>query len=641
MNLISKETQISKGKVHYLIKNWKERLEGSDIEKIREFSNLVKSSNVSIEQCAQGFRIINILKSFGIGNLDISDDSDGNDAYKDIDNHTNDNYNEFFSFVKEIYNNCKKLEISPAIITSWVKDLVDFRSFIIDANNKVFEGDDDDGYSIILPTTATTTTTTLTQEQEEEEQENNLKDFQSPINEEINNYNLDKKNERTNPFIESLPSNLSSNQSINSSSSSLTTELKIPFVSQVSFFISEKKKEIEILNNNQKTIEKNLKSLKEQESKTVENLNTIIQKEKFAISYINWFSNLEQSLQQNYNIDIKKDIQSFSKLINDFKQKGYYAEDILQEYLKSLSLKLEIKTNEDKIQSLQGQISQLTEQVSYLESKINQHKMTLDRYSHLEAMGFGLTELRQLWNNILEIAEANNISYREAVSKFLKDIEEQYDSKLGFEKKVNEKRGELALINRDLNNSRQNLFLNPLVGPSLSNLLQKGIGEQDIININQLVETIIAKESIMMDKSDNNNRVTNSNSSRSEYWKTLIEELKKYENIKVAIKEKQKSHDNLQKQINYLDKQKQEILKYLQMAISIIYTINNTVYYYKGFTDQFNKDLNYRNNSMSSSLSRLFNPFIFIINNNNNEMKKDKEEGDDNAEKKDKENSQK
>jgi hypothetical protein len=298
-------------------------------------------------------------------------------------------------------------------------------------------------------------------------------------------------------------------------------------------------------------------------------------------------------------------------------------------------------TNEDKIQSLQGQIFQLTEQVSILESKLSQHKITLDKFSHLEVMGFGLTELRQLWNNILEITEANNISHREAVSKFLKDIEEQYDSKLAFEKKVNEKRGELAQINRDLNNSQQNLFFNPLVGSSLSNLSQKGIGEQDIININQLVETIIAKESIMMDKSDNNNRVTNSNSSRSEYWKTLIEESKKYENIKVAIKEKQKSHDNLQKQINYLDKQKQEILKYLQMAISIIYTINNTVYYYKGFTDQFNKDLNYRNNSMSSSLSSLFNPFIFIINNNNNDMKKDKEEGDDNAEKKDKENSQK
>ena len=182
------------------------RLEGSDIEKIREFSNQVKRSNVSIEQCAQGYRIINILKSFGIENLDISDngegDGDGNDAYKDIGNHTNDNYNEFFSFVKEIYNNCKKLEISPTIITSWIKDLIDSRSLIIDINNKVFEGDDD-GYSMIIPTTAKTTIKTLTQEEEQEEQKN-LKDFQSSINKEINNYSLDKKNEKTNPFIESL-----------------------------------------------------------------------------------------------------------------------------------------------------------------------------------------------------------------------------------------------------------------------------------------------------------------------------------------------------------------------------------------------------------------------------------------------------
>ena len=145
----------------------------------------------------------------------------------------------------------------------------------------------------------------------------------------------------------------------------------------------------------------------------------------------------------------------------------------------------------------------------------------------------------------------------------------------------------------------------------------------------------------MMDKSNNNNKITNSSNSRSEYWKTLIEELKKYENIKVALREQQASRDNLQKQVNYLDKQKQEILKYLQMAISIIYTINNTVYYYKGFTDQFNKDLNYRNNSLSSSLSsKLPIPFIFIINNDNKDIKKDKERGDDNREK-DKENSQK
>jgi len=56
-----------------------------------------------------------------------------------------------------------------------------------------------------------------------------------------------------------------------------------------------------------------------------------------------------------------------------------------------------------------------------------------------------------------------------------------------------------------------------------------------------------------------------------------------------AIKEQQKSHDKLQRQINHLDKQKQAILKYLQIAIPFINAINNKIYYLKGFSYQFNR----------------------------------------------------
>jgi hypothetical protein len=55
-------------------------------------------------------------------------------------------------------------------------------------------------------------------------------------------------------------------------------------------------------------------------------------------------------------------------------------------------------------------------------------------------MGFGFKQMKQLWNIILEITEANKVSYKEAVSKFLGDVDEQYDNKLGFESKVQEKK---------------------------------------------------------------------------------------------------------------------------------------------------------------------------------------------------------
>ena len=66
-------------------------------------------------------------------------------------------------------------------------------------------------------------------------------------------------------------------------------------------------------------------------------------------------------------------------------------------------------------------------------------------------MNLGLKELKQLWNTIEEIAKANKISSdKEAVSKFLDDIEKEYDNKLGFEKKVKEQKDELALLNNQV-----------------------------------------------------------------------------------------------------------------------------------------------------------------------------------------------
>ena len=323
---------------------------------------------------------------------------------------------------------------------------------IIDINEKVFEVDYDD--IIKQPSTLT--------KEKEQVQEKNLNGFvERPINKEI----IEKHSNLKDNYDEKIKTD--------SYIETLTSETIVPFVSQVSFFISEKKKEIDKLYNHQKAIEKNLKYLKEQENKTKNDLDTIIQKEKIALSYINWFSNLEQSLLQNYNINIKQDIQSFCQLINDFKEKGYDADDIIQEYQKYTLLKVELKTNEDKIQLLLNQKGQLTQQVSFLESQINQHRLTLDIYSHLEGMGFGLKELKRLWDLIGEIAEANQIDLRDAVPKFFKDIEGQYHIKLGFEIEINEKRGEFALINRELNNGRQNLFLNPSIGPSLSNLFKR------------------------------------------------------------------------------------------------------------------------------------------------------------------------
>ena len=150
MNQIANETGILKGKVHYLIKEWKDKMGSSDIDEIKEFASLVKKSGISIDQCAKGFRTLNILKGFGIENEDIEDDDDDDDGITDNSN----GYKEFSTFVEDVYKNCKTQNISPAITLSWIKDLLDFNSTYLSSSDPKktpyslldIEGNEDDAY---------------------------------------------------------------------------------------------------------------------------------------------------------------------------------------------------------------------------------------------------------------------------------------------------------------------------------------------------------------------------------------------------------------------------------------------------------------------------------------------------------------
>ena len=58
--------------------------------------------------------------------------------------------------------------------------------------------------------------------------------------------------------------------------------------------------------------------------------------------------------------------------MNDFKEHGYNGSEIIKEYLKSLSIKLEIKTSEADLQSLQNQRIDLMKHVKYLQAQVYQ-----------------------------------------------------------------------------------------------------------------------------------------------------------------------------------------------------------------------------------------------------------------------------
>ncbi len=117
---IAIDNNTSTGNVSNITNEWKRRIGISDGEEIRDFAKTVKKSGLSVKQCADGFRTAQLMKKTGILSEDEND---------------KDNNEEFTSFVKEIYLNCKNAGIDPPILDRWIRDLFDCFSVSRDNNN--------------------------------------------------------------------------------------------------------------------------------------------------------------------------------------------------------------------------------------------------------------------------------------------------------------------------------------------------------------------------------------------------------------------------------------------------------------------------------------------------------------------------
>ena len=61
---IALDAGISAGSASSIINDWKEGIGIPDIERVRDFSIKVRKSGMSINQCAQGFRMLQLLESW-------------------------------------------------------------------------------------------------------------------------------------------------------------------------------------------------------------------------------------------------------------------------------------------------------------------------------------------------------------------------------------------------------------------------------------------------------------------------------------------------------------------------------------------------------------------------------------------------
>jgi hypothetical protein len=121
------------------------------------------------------------------------------------------------------------------------------------------------------------------------------------------------------------------------------------------------------------------------------------------------------------------------------------------------------------------------------EKRLSRCRIRLELYDQLESMECGLKELTLLKNIILEISNNNSINPHFAFKKFCSDLKDQYDAKLGLQKKIDE-------MNTSLIHARQELHPISLEYSKLRDLNNKleelnyGVSQGDIVCWNNIVK---------------------------------------------------------------------------------------------------------------------------------------------------------
>ncbi|MPZ08119.1 MAG: hypothetical protein GEU26_17175 [Nitrososphaeraceae archaeon] len=238
-------------------------------------------------------------------------------------------------------------------------------------------------------------------------------------------------------------------------------------------------------------------SVEKKKSELLKSCDLILEKRSGVTEEMNLFFETKQELDK-HKLSINQDLPKFARTVKTISAYEYDPERVLAEfediyYLDGKRRALKIATDEAQrdLVKLKDQDYLIREEDSLIRKAISRHSFNISVYDELERAGFGASNLSRLLHTILSITEANGISYWLAVDKFFKDIETQYDAKLGFEDEKERLEIRIKMHKEELDDTREKVRIQPFVGPTIWRLFQLGLSEKDIVKFGEVFHGIL------------------------------------------------------------------------------------------------------------------------------------------------------
>ena len=164
-------------------------------------------------------------------------------------------------------------------------------------------------------------------------------------------------------------------------------------------------------------------------------------------------------------------------------------------------------------------LAKVNQDIESQKNTLDYMKIKVDSLNELETRGFGIKELRTLINMLNEIGLENNQDFDETKKEFFDDIK-NYEEVIGSRKEIERLKNELKRLEFQIVKEREKYNSYPKIIESINRLTAAGIPEEDIVKIDR----ILSMTYYYLYK---DNRV---------YKESLFDDLQKYGNLKLAIK---------------------------------------------------------------------------------------------------------
>ena len=253
-------------------------------------------------------------------------------------------------------------------------------------------------------------------------------------------------------------------------------------LTEIEGYVNQKGLEISELKKSEQEIRDRIDLLETERAELEKSRDVILEQKRNATEEMNSYFEAKQQLDK-YGLSIPGDIQKILKTSKGIAEYGYEPKLILEafnnnEYLNDRNEALKIST-----EGMQKEVVRLSNQRYRLKADINLHTEKLSVLNRLEAIGCDSKMLEGLLGTVLNIASTNGINHWLALDKFVRDIETQYDVKLGFESEIESLNVQIQILNEERKNRLNNLKKYPFIFSAVKKLFRLGLTETDILKM--------------------------------------------------------------------------------------------------------------------------------------------------------------